>query len=224
MDSFYEYLLKYWLLTGKKDELHGSMYAKAVEAIKEHLITNVDGKKFLIARAYGDAIMQQDHLACFAPGMLGLGAIQDGDKELLKLAEELTESCYLSYHQQEHGVGCETVSVPSLKPVRNGAHYILRPEVIESIFYMWRLTKNPKYRRWGYEIALNLEAACKVPTGGYSGLKSVNMTPVLHNDHQESFFTAETLKYLYLLFSEDDLIPLDKWVFNTEAHPLPIMN
>lgn len=46
--------------------------------------------------------------------------------------------------------------------------------------------------------------------------------PVRYNDKQESYFLAETLKYLYLLFSPDDLLPLDRWVFNTEAHPLPI--
>lgn len=41
----------------------------------------------------------------------------------------------------------------------------------------------------------------------------------------ESFWTAETLKYLYLLFSDDnDLMSIDKWVFNSEAHPLPIWN
>ena len=40
---------------------------------------------------------------------------------------------------------------------------------------------------------------------------------------QQSFFLAETLKYLYLLFSDDSVIPLDQWVFNTEAHPLPVM-
>ena len=43
------------------------------------------------------------------------------------------------------------------------------------------------------------------------------------NDVQESFFLAETLKYLYLLFADDSLLPLDQWVFNTEAHPLPVI-
>jgi len=42
------------------------------------------------------------------------------------------------------------------------------------------------------------------------------------DDVQQSFFLAETLKYLYLLFSDDSVLPFDKWVFNTEAHPLPI--
>lgn len=100
MDSFYEYLLKYWLLTGKQDKTHHSMYKKAVEGIKEHLIANVDGKKYLISKSFGESIMQIEHLACFAPGMLGLGAHNEGDDELLKLAEELTETCYLTYHNQ----------------------------------------------------------------------------------------------------------------------------
>jgi len=42
------------------------------------------------------------------------------------------------------------------------------------------------------------------------------------DDVQQSFFLAETLKYLYLLFSDDSLMSLDEWVYNTEAHPLPI--
>jgi mannosyl-oligosaccharide alpha-1,2-mannosidase len=109
-----------------------------------------------------------------------------------------------------------------MKPPRRGDHYILRPEVIESIFILWRTTKNPRYRRWALEIAHSIEATCKVPAGGYSGIKHVNMDPPKMNDVQESFFLAETLKYLYLIFASDDLVPLDRWVFNTEAHPLPI--
>lgn len=58
--------------------------------------------------------------------------------------------------------------------------------------------------------------------GGFSGLKNVYRVDSSKDDVQQSFFLAETLKYLYLLFSEDDLIPLDAWVLNTEAHPLPI--
>lgn len=59
--------------------------------------------------------------------------------------------------------------------------------------------------------------------GGYAGLKSVKVLPPIHDDTQQSFFLAETLKYLYLLFSPADVLPLDEWVFNTEAHPLRIL-
>ena len=63
----------------------------------------------------------------------------------------------------------------------------------------------------------------QIPTGGYSGLQDVRMVPPPHNDKQESFWLAETLKYFYLLFSPPDALPLtgdDGWVLNTEAHPL----
>lgn len=58
--------------------------------------------------------------------------------------------------------------------------------------------------------------------GGFSGLRDVYQEKPALDDVQQSFFLAETLKYLYLIFSEDDLLSLDKWVFNTEAHPLPV--
>ena len=41
-------------------------------------------------------------------------------------------------------------------------------------------------------------------------------------DSMETFWMSETLKYLWLLFSEDAVLPLDEWVLNTQAHPLPI--
>ena len=67
------------------------------------------------------------------------------------------------------------------------------------------------------------EKNCRTDSG-YSGLRDVYQNNAQKDDVQQSFFLAETLKYLYLIFSEDDLIPLDKWVFNTEAHPLPIQH
>ena len=49
------------------------------------------------------------------------------------------------------------------------------------------------------------------------------LTLIYHRILMQSFFLAETLKYLYLTFTEDNIMPLDKWVLNTEAHPLPIL-
>lgn len=104
-------------------------------------------------------------------------------------------------------------------------YYILRPEVIEGWFYLWRLTKNPKYRQWAWDAVEAIERNCLVPDRtGYSGIKNVNDEKVQHDDVQQSFFLAETLKYLYLIFSDDQLIPLDQWVMNSEGHPLPIKN
>jgi len=67
-----------------------------------------------------------------------------------------------------------------------------------------------------------IERWCRTEDG-FTGIKDVYSVPPQHDDVQQSFFLAETLKYLYLLFSADDVVPLDRWVLNTEAHPLPIL-
>jgi mannosyl-oligosaccharide alpha-1,2-mannosidase len=129
-------------------------------------------------------------------------------------------------------------------------HNLLRPETVESLFLMYRFTGDPKYRQWGWEIFLSFVRYCRIHGGGYSSLADVTVTagapvpevetadPVTadyknksaraperwpnYRDHMESFYLAETLKYLYLLFSPEDVMPLDQWVFNTEAHAFPI--
>ena len=67
-----------------------------------------------------------------------------------------------------------------------------------------------------------LEKHCRVDSG-YVGLKDVFQANPPKDNVQQSFFLAETLKYLFLLFSDDSVLPLDQWVFNTEAHPLPVL-
>ena len=86
---------------------------------------------------------------------------------------------------------------------------------------MWRTTHDPKYRIWASRIVQSLEKYSKVPSGGYAGLMSVQSESGPQLDTQQSFFLAETLKYLFLTFSNDSLIDLEDWVFNTEAHPIP---
>lgn len=221
-DSFYEYLLKYWLYTGKRDQLHHDMYRRAVAGIKRHLIQKKNGHYFLVNYKTDRVIEEQEHLACFIPGMLALGAVAEEDQETLQLAEALTESCYLMYHKQKIGLSPEFIDINNFQPVPQKSHWVMRPEVVESIFIMWRITKNPKYRKWGLNIAQAIEKYAKVETGGYSGIEDISVEPPKKNDHQESFFLAETLKYLYLLFASSDVLPLDEWVFNTEAHPFPI--
>lgn len=128
------------------------------------------------------------------------------------------------YKKQASGLSPEIVKVPSFEPQQGNTHYIQRPEVVESIFVLYRVTKDPKYRQWGMEIAKAIERNCRVETGGYTSIQDIsNPNGTAKRDKQESFFIAETLKYLYLLFCKEDFLSLDDWVFNTEAHPLPII-
>jgi len=99
--------------------------------------------------------------------------------------------------------------------------YYLRPETLESIYLMWKVTGDEIWRRRGWEIFESIEKIAKTKVG-YGSVAGANTEKPLIQDSMPSYFMAETLKYLYLLFSSDDPIPLDKWVFNTEAHPLPV--
>ncbi|KAF8661347.1 hypothetical protein AX16_001442 [Volvariella volvacea WC 439] len=103
------------------------------------------------------------------------------------------------------------------------AAYLLRPETLESIFLMWRVTGDPKWRMRGWKIFEALEREARTDVG-YAVLRSVERSPAILDNSMPSYFLAETLKYLYLLFSDERLIPLDSWVLNTEAHPLPVLN
>ncbi|THU79563.1 glycoside hydrolase [Dendrothele bispora CBS 962.96] len=115
-----------------------------------------------------------------------------------------------------------------IKGARPGEHppydarYILRPETIESLFIAFRLTGDVKYREWGWSIFQAIEKHCKVETGGYAIIINVDEVPSRKEDKMETFLMSETLKYLYLLFDDTNTLPLDKYVLNTEAHPLPI--
>lgn len=140
--------------------------------------------------------------------------------EYIELGAAVTESCYRMYAEQPTGLGPEAANVPDLTPQE--AHWIMRPEVVESIFILYRVTADPKYRQWGYTIAQNIERHARLDTG-LSGIRDVTSKVPEWNDKQESFFLAETLKYLYLLFCDRTYVSLEEYVFNTEAHPLPII-
>jgi len=102
------------------------------------------------------------------------------------------------------------------------ARYMLRPETVESLFLAYRLTGDQLYRDQGWNIFKSIEKHCRISTGGYATIVNVDEVPVRHEDKMETFWMSETLKYLYLLFDDSDTLSLDKFVFNTEAHPLPI--
>ncbi|CAN9101513.1 unnamed protein product [Alternaria alternata] len=97
-------------------------------------------------------------------------------------------------------------------------NYILRPEAIESVWYMYRITGDSHWRDAGWRMFLAIDQHTATEFGNSAIDDVTKLTPEL-NDEMESFWLAETLKYFYLLFAEEDLISLDDWVLNTEAHP-----
>ncbi|XP_065600613.1 mannosyl-oligosaccharide 1,2-alpha-mannosidase IC isoform X1 [Cyrtonyx montezumae] len=228
-DSFYEYLIKSWLMSDKKDSEAKKMYDDALEAIEKHLVKKSAGGLTYIAEWRGGILdHKMGHLACFSGGMIALGAEHAGEERkqhYMDLAAEITNTCHESYARSDTKLGPEAfrfdAGTEAMATRLSERYYILRPEVVESYVYMWRLTHDVKYRQWGWEVVKALEKHCRVEAG-FSGIRDVYTTVPTHDNMQQSFFLAETLKYLYLLFCEDDVLSLDDWVFNTEAHPLPV--
>ena len=112
-------------------------------------------------------------------------------------------------------------------------------QTVESFYILWKTTGDTRWRERGFSIFQAIEAETRTESG-YASIEYVDISPSPMRDEMPryayslspvtplivkqccSYFLAETLKYLYLLFREQDLIPLDKWVFNTEGHPLPV--
>jgi mannosyl-oligosaccharide alpha-1,2-mannosidase len=104
--------------------------------------------------------------------------------------------------------------------------YLLRPEAIESVFVLYRITGETTYQDTAWEMFSSIMNATKTDLAN-AALRDISFTREdigqgedIQMDSMESFWMAETLKYFYLIFSDPDVVDLDEWVFNTEAHPL----
>ncbi|KXN80800.1 Endoplasmic reticulum mannosyl-oligosaccharide 1,2-alpha-mannosidase [Leucoagaricus sp. SymC.cos] len=265
-DSGYEYFLKQWLQMG--DVKARDQYLTSIDGIINNLLHITPERELLYATSQvkSDATSSFEHLACFLPGLLALGAhtlpfslLPPKTAELHKWAAEgLAYTCYLMYADSRSGLSPDNVKMndagqwvefvrawekvgrPRAIPpgLREGGSirrpdkdardyritqpsYYLRPETVESFFILYKITGNVKWRERGWEIFQAIQKYAKTKHG-YGSISNVDRAPHFPIDDMPSFFLAETLKYLYLLFDDTDIIPLDKWIFNTEAHPLPI--
>ena len=258
-DSYYEYLLKQYLQTSEEEPIYYEMYRESVEGVKKNLVRKSFPNELTfigeLERGIGGPFSpKMDHLVCFYGGLLAVGSTNglslDEAKQQkwwneeraldFRFGEELTYTCYKMYHDvMPTGLSPEIVVFNEdttkehdfrIKPMDR--HNLQRPETVESLFYLYRLTGDVKYRQWGYEIFQNFIKYTKVVNEhgeiSFSSLSDVTSlkqdgSPKF-KDNTESFWFAETLKYLYLLFDDENKIPLTEYVFNTEAHPFPKFN
>lgn len=253
-DSYYEYLLKQWIQTGKTVDFLKEDFLHAMTGVVNRLVKRTMPNRLLfvgeIVSGGKDFKPKMDELVCFLPGTLALAAHhglslsgmlppRSPDRHaashntqsnlLLELAEELAYTCYMTFARQPTHLAPEIThfntdpgSVTDFYVKPNDAHYLLRPETIESLWYLYYVTGNKTYQEWGWKIFQGIEKYTKV-LNGYTTVGNVrNALDLKPKDMMESFFLGETLKYLYLLFADEQEFDLDRWVFNTEAHPLPI--
>ncbi len=207
IDSYLEYLLKAWKLFGDKQFKH--MWDVSVAAVNKYLPQKVGGELW-----YGHVNMNTGKLVhpyfgaldAFFPAELALG----GE---LKRAEELENSCYKMWLY--YGIEPEQINYTNMKIVSPG--YVLRPENIESNYYLYEFTHNPEYVCRAETYFNTFVYNCKVKHG-FASLKSVITKEKI--DDTPSYMFAETLKYLYLTFAPASTLNFHDIIFNTEAHPL----
>ena len=207
IDSYYEYLIKSAILFHDKDCL--AMWDTTVAAINKYLYDSTSTGVW-----YGHANMYTGKrtatifgsLDAFFPDPLCLG----GD---VQRAAELEESCYKMWNR--YGIEPELFNYRTMTAV--APQYYLRPEIIESAYYLYHYTKDPRYLAMGRTFFDDLVEYCRTDDG-FVQLRSV----VTHEkmDGMPSYFLAETMKYLYLLFSPPSTLNFNDVIFNTEAHPM----
>jgi mannosidase alpha-like ER degradation enhancer 2 len=207
IDSYYEYLWKCWLLFGDKDCL--AMWRATIPAINRYLADDVNETLW-----YGHANMQSGArtettygaLDAFFPALLALS----GD---VHRARRLQASSFRMWNL--HRIEPEVLDYRTMKVVAGSYH--LRPEIIESSYYLEHFTHDPAYLHVDAQMFQDFVRYCRTDTG-YAALSDV--VAKKKRDEMESFVFAETFKYFYLLFAPEDTLPFAKIVFNTEAHPL----
>lgn len=227
IDSYYEYLLKCWLLFGDADCHH--MWLDSIVAINQYLaqpvlhdLLKASGNNRTPAKEpelwYGHADMNTGMrtattygaLDAFFPAVLALS----GD---LDRARQLQQSSFTMW--MLYGIEPEELDYVTMQVIAPG--YPLRPEIVESTYYLYHYTRDPKYLRMGQTMWQDFVKYCRTDEG-YAALKSVVTKE--KTDSMPSFLFAETFKYFYLLFAPAKTLAFDRVIFNTEAHPIRRQN
>jgi mannosidase alpha-like ER degradation enhancer 2 len=207
IDSYYEYLLKCSILFQDKD--CEQMWKTSIAALNKYVADPTPGGLWYAQVNMNTGVKVSTHygaLDAFFPAVLALS----GD---LGRAAQLQQSSYKMW--TTWGVEPEEFDYSVMKITYPG--YELRPEIIESTYYLHYFTGKPLYLDMGRTFADSLDKYCRTDTG-FAAL--VNVETRQQRDDMESFFLAETLKYLYLLYAPKSTLDLHTTVFNTEAHPI----
>ncbi|KAI9486361.1 MAG: glycoside hydrolase [Benjaminiella poitrasii] len=262
-DSFYEYLIKNYILQNNANGDLLSTWQNSVESIEKYMLSPTAENpliQFIAMISNSTIYYSSQELICFWPGniLLGISQVQDEakKKQYRAFADTFFTSCMETWQKTNTGIAPESWSwnprdATGLTKVLNtlfenklktkipkqtnqkradertfkieNAIYDLRPETIESIFYYYRSTGDKKYQDLAWQIYMAIDKYAKTGSG-YTIVNNVDQVPATLQDFQESFFFAETLKYLYLIFAEKECISLNDYIFNTEAHPFKLSN
>jgi hypothetical protein len=206
IDSYYEYIYKSWLLFGDNDLK--DIWDKSIQSIQAYIADEVDSSLW-----YGTVDMETGERInsvvtlydAFFPALLALS----GD---LKNAARYQDSWNKLWNLN----GLEPMVYDYRKKEILDPSYDLNPEIIESAYYLYYFTGDKKYKQMATQYFNDLMSYCRTDVA-YTCIKDVRTKE--KKDHMETFFLAETMKYLYLTFANPKGINPKECVFSTEAHP-----
>ncbi|KAL8758474.1 MAG: hypothetical protein Q9184_003915 [Pyrenodesmia sp. 2 TL-2023] len=269
-DSMYEYLPKQHMLLGGLTPQYKKMYEATLSPIMKHIFfraMNPEKEKILISsgvRVNGNAGVivpdyEGQHLACFAGGMVGIGAKIFDRPDDLKTARQLVDGCIWAYNHTQTGimperfhmvpckdeecpwdegrwlkfVGIRTDKIESIfegmtdeekgkwvaenENIPRGfssipdRRYLLRPEAIESIFILYRITGEKIYQDAAWRMFTAIEKYTRTEIAS-AAINDVTSASPEKDDRMESFWLAETLKYFYAIFADPEVLSLDDYV------------
>ncbi|CAM1504587.1 Fc.00g021780.m01.CDS01 [Cosmosporella sp. VM-42] len=245
-EALYEYLLKEHMLLQGLDPAYEKMYLQAAEEVRHRMIFRpmLPGKEDILMMGKVEVNSRKrlnfyphlEHHSCFAGGMFAMGGKVFGKKDHIEIGEKLTRGCAHAYSVFPSGLMPEVSSLqpcPDLQPCDfnptfsttiplgfqpKDKHYFLRPEAIESIFILYRVTGKQEFRDIAWDMWLAIQNATETDDA-FATVEDVTKAKSQKSDSMKSFWLAETLKYFWLTFEDENILSLDKWVFNTEGHP-----
>eukprot|EP00730_Choanoeca_flexa_P004887 TRINITY_DN11830_c3_g2_i2.p1 TRINITY_DN11830_c3_g2~~TRINITY_DN11830_c3_g2_i2.p1 ORF type:complete len:802 (+),score=134.95 TRINITY_DN11830_c3_g2_i2:325-2730(+) len=206
-DSFYEYLVKGYILLD--DEEYLEMFEPMYVAINRHM---KQGDWYMDVNMDSAAISLPwfTALSGFWPGLQVLyGDVVAGQRSMLAFQQIW----------RRFGFAPEAFNLKDGTFPHQLVGYFLRPELAESLMYLYRATKDPIWLFIGDEMIRSIQTVTKTSCG-YAIVTNVSSHTL--GDRMESFFLSETLKYLYLLYDEENFVHKGNFVFNTEAHYYPV--
>ncbi len=206
IDSYYEYLLKSYILF--KNEDLKKAWNESIIPIQKYIAEEVDSSLWYgqVNKETGELVNRVVTLYdAYFPAVLALS----GDLENAARYQDSWNELWMKYGLEPmvYDYGNEEILHPA---------YNLNPEIIESAYYLWFFTGDKKYKEMATQYWNDILTFCSTDVA-FTNIKDVRTKE--QKDHMETFFLAETLKYLYLVFANPEEINPKECVFSTEAHP-----
>ncbi|CAK3738419.1 glycoside hydrolase family 47 [Lecanosticta acicola] len=249
VDSFLEYLIKSVQYNPQSNttQAYRAFWLTAVQSTMNHIALHPYGFPHLtfLSRLTTNGTVEQlmDDFSCFAGGNFLLGGALLDLPRISALGIDVTHGCHQTYNTTATGLGplawgwfneadqayiryYENDAAKRKSAQRRGFYtpprlenWFSRPEPVESLWYAHRITGEARWAAYAWEVFQAVEATAKTEIA-FAAVNDVDIRDGgSMSNNLDSFFFAEVLKYLYLTFTEPDVVDLSEWVFNTEAHP-----